>query len=493
MSKNLNLYQREQVYRLDQQTIKMDAQPALLLMHKAATATWHALQQRWPECQKLVILAGAGNNGGDAFALALLAKQAKTISLYMIGDSERQSPESTYYREAWLAQGGEVLTWEGECPECDVIVDGLLGIGLNKDLDQHWQSLIAQINSTQAVRVCIDIPSGLNADTGVAMPCAIRADLTVSFIGRKIGCWLADGPDYCGELVFDDLGISTSALNAEAAICSIIHSNNIQLPIKRSRNSHKNQFGHILIVGGDRGMPGAVRLSAMAALRAGAGMVSVCVHPDNYTAIAAADPELMIGTWDELERLLARATVVVIGPGLGQSTTAQNLLGVLSACKIPMVIDADALHADVLDNMQSERIVITPHPGEAARLLHCTVAQIQQDRVKALQQITQQWNAACVLKGSGSLVGLRHGSLSLCQNGHAGMATAGSGDVLSGLVAAYLGQGLTPLEAATGAVYVHARAAEHYARATHANSLIASDLLQYIGNVHLELSQRQDK
>ncbi len=491
MSNKLYLYQREQVYRLDQKTIQLDAQPAQLLMQKAASATWNAIQQRWPECQHLVILAGAGNNGGDAFALAILAKQqAKTISLFLIGDESRQSSESTFYREAWLAAGGDIQSWEGECPDCDVIVDGLLGIGLNKGLNEQWQSWITQINSKQAVRVSIDIPSGLNADTGIAMPCAIKADLTVSFIGRKIGCYLADGPDYCGELLCDGLGISSSALNSEIPLCTVMNIGNIKLPTNRACNSHKNQFGHILIIGGDRGMPGAVRLAAMAALRAGAGIVSVCVHPDNYSAIAAADPELMVGVWDDLEPLLQRASVVVVGPGLGRSASAKKLLDQIADCNKPMVIDADALHGDFLDRLQAQNMVITPHPGEASRLLNCSVVEIQQNRVQAIQDLIQHWSAACILKGSGSLVS-QQGimPLSLCHNGHSGMATAGSGDVLSGLVGAYLGQGLTALEAARCATYVHALAADNYAAEYHSDSLIASDLVQRIAIVHLKLGQ----
>jgi ADP-dependent NAD(P)H-hydrate dehydratase / NAD(P)H-hydrate epimerase len=492
MSNNHYLYQRDQVYRLDQKTIQLDAQPAQLLMQKAATATWNAIQQRWPECQHVVILAGAGNNGGDAFALAILAiNQAKTVSLYMIGDTARQSTESAFYRDSFLQAGGEVLDWTGECPDCDVVVDGLLGIGLNKTLNDNWQSWITMINLKQAIRVSIDIPSGLNADTGMAMPCAIKADLTVSFIARKIGCWLADGPDYCGELLFDDLGISSAALSTETPLCTIMNNTNINLPIKRASNSHKNQFGHILVIGGDRGMPGAVRLAAMAALRAGAGMVSVCVHPDNYSAIAAADPELMVGVWDEVERLLERASVIVVGPGLGQSVNAKHLLDTVASCSKPMVIDAEALHSDFLARLLSDNKVITPHPGEAARLLKCSVPQIQHNRVQAIQYLIEHWTGACILKGSGSLVGQQDMPLSICHNGHSGLATAGSGDVLSGLVGAYLGQGLTALEAARCAAYVHALAAEDYAVDYHQDSLIASDLLRRIAAVHLKLNQSQ--
>lgn len=494
MSTELKLYLRDQVYRLDQKAMSLDAQSSLQLMFKAASAVWKAILQRWPETQHILVLAGSGNNGGDAFALANIARQqGYAVTLMSMGDLHRQSAESLHYHQLWLAAGGEITAWSGECPPCDLIVDGLLGIGLNKTLDNHWQSLITMINTQPVPRVCIDIPSGLNADTGVAMPCAIKADLTVSFIAAKLGCWLADGPDHCGERLFDSLGISSTALNSETPVCKAMHHHNIELPPRRSANSHKNQFGHVLVVGGARGMSGAVRLAGMAALRAGAGLVSVCVHPDNYLALAAADPELMVGVWDELDHLMARATVIIVGPGLGQSETSGRLLNKLSRCRLPILVDADALHADFLDSLQSDKIVITPHPGEAARLLSSLPALVQQDRLHSVQQLASRFKASCVLKGSGTLVGQSEQALSICINGHPGMATAGSGDVLSGLIGALLGQGLEPLQAARSGVYVHALAAEHFAREQVAEGLISSDIVQRIPFVIAELLHYQGR
>ena len=489
MTRDSYLYQREQVYRLDQQTMQLDGQSSQSLMLKAATATWNAIQQRWPDSRHIVIFAGAGNNGGDAFAIACLARQeGKQISLFMIGEEARQSQESAYYRKSWVDLGGEILSWSGQCPDCDIIIDGLLGIGCNKALDSSWQSWVSEINASPAIRVSIDIPSGLNANTGNAMPAAIRADLSVSFIGRKVGCWLSDGPDFCGELLFDDLGISSSAVASESAVCHIMNDGNIELPKARLHNTHKNQLGHILVVGGDKGMSGAVRLAAMAALRSGAGLVSVCIHPENYTAIAAADPELMVAGWEDLDRLLERATVVVVGPGLGQTDKACQLLDQLTSCQKPMLIDADALQVDFLNKLQSTQTVITPHPGEAARLMNCSAAQIQQDRIQAMQVLTERWAGACVLKGSGSLVGQRDMPMSLCANGHAGMATAGSGDVLVGMIAGYMGQGLSELQAARCGVYLHASSADYYARNQQAETMVASDLIRGIGRVQADLA-----
>lgn len=486
----MNLYTRQQVYQLDQLAIQQDGQPGLQLMQKAADAVWRAIQKRWPEVNHIVVLAGSGNNGGDAFALAILAKNnGVTVEILTLGDLTHQSPESEFYRQQWLQTGGQVEPWAGACPDCDLIVDGLLGIGLNKSLSSEWQAMVRQINAQKAPKVCIDIPSGLNANTGNAMPCAIQANLTVSFIGRKVGCFVADGPDYCAELEFDDLGLSSSAMRQVDAVVQVLDETGIRLPAVRKNNSHKNQYGHVVVVGGNRGMSGAARLAGMAALRAGAGLVSLCVHPQNIPVSTSA--ELMVSDWNDLAALLERASVIVVGPGLGRCEQAAKVLQQLASIDKPMLIDADALDAKFISSLATKSAVLTPHPGEAARLLNKMTVGIQQDRIEALQQMMKKWQAVSVLKGAGTLVGQRDVPITLCSHGHSGMATAGMGDVLSGLIGAYLAQGLEPLQAAQIGVLVHALAAEEYALTFDANSLIASDVIDRIAVVTRRIQQLQ--
>lgn len=488
----MKLFLPQQVYELDRLAILQDGQPALQLMQKAASAVWQSIQLRWPALHKVVVFAGPGNNGGDAFAVASLAKKSGIeVDLFTLGDLSQQSEEASFYRQQWEEAGGMTNQWSGSCPDCDLIVDGMLGIGLNKMLDDRWQSVIQMMNKQPSIKVCIDIPSGLNAATGNPMPCAVQADLTVSFIGRKIGCFLADGPDYCGELVFDDLGLSASAANSIQADCIVLDKNCIRLPAARKHNSHKNHFGHVLVIGGDRGMSGAVRLAAMAALRCGSGLVSLCVHPDNYSVAAAQHAELMVSDWDALPNLLQQASVIVVGPGLGRSGKAKNILKVLHTFDKPMVIDADALTAGFVSKLSSTSVVITPHPGEAARLLGTSAQAIQQDRLDALQQLNNHWPFICVLKGSGTLVGLQNKPTALCSHGHAGMATAGMGDVLAGLIGGYLAQGLNPEQAAQTAVLVHALAAEDFATCQDENSLIASDIIERLSTIVRDIRQSQ--
>ena len=491
MSDPIQYYSRQQAYQLDKLAMSDDAQSSQQLMGRAARACWNAIAQRAPNVQKIVVLAGVGNNGGDAFGVAALALRAGcTVELLLVGELTRQSEASAFYRSSFEQLGGKTQRYSGQIPPCDVIVDGLFGIGLERALNEKYQMLIEQLNAQPACRVAIDIPSGLNADTGVAMPLAFKADFTVSFIARKIGCFIADGPDYCGQLLFDDLGLSRAVAQKVPPLAQSLSPRQIRLPL-RPNNSHKNRFGHVLVIGGAPGMSGAVRLAAQAALRSGAGLVSACVHADNVAIVAGAQAEIMVSDWSQLSAMLKRASVIVVGPGLGQSKAAQELLNQLAECELPMVIDADALTIDFVQKTQSRERMLTPHPGEAARLLQSDSAEVQRDRIEALQQLIDRFSATVVLKGAGSLVGSKNERIHLCAHGHSGMATAGMGDVLAGLAAGYFAQGLSGFHALQTAVLVHALAAELFAEAQDQASLIASDVSALTGRVVRAMRREQ--
>ena len=357
------LFDVESVYRLDRAAVETDGLSEVSLMQRAGERVWYEISNRWPELTRITIFAGSGNNGGDAFVVAILAhQQGKEVQLIVHGDLARQSETSAHFCRVWQQAGGDII--ESDLQEIigEVIVDGLLGIGLSRDLDEDWQALIQQINRADAIRVAIDIPSGLNANTGIAQPCAVEADITITFIAAKIGQYLADGPDYCGELLFDDLGVSSKIRDSQTPTLSVLDRCNVVLPAIRKRNSYKNEFGHVLIIGGERGMTGAASLSAQAALRGGAGLVSVLVQPE-CTHDLSAIPELMVQSWDDIDSKLALATVILVGPGLGQSEAAKICLAKLLPCKQPIVVDASALEADFLRALESKQVVITPPPG----------------------------------------------------------------------------------------------------------------------------------
>jgi NAD(P)H-hydrate epimerase len=252
-----------------------------------------------------------------------------------------------------------------------------------------------------------------------------------------------------------------------------------ELPPLRRRNSHKNHYGNLLIIGGDEGMSGAVALAALAALRSGAGLVTALVHPQ-CRANLASFPEIMVLGWDALESRLSQASVVVVGPGLGDSAAAEKCLQSLRKLDLPMVVDAGALKAEFLHSLKTEQLVITPHPGEAATLLACSPAEIQADRLDACNRLVETFASTCVLKGSGSLIGIQGAIPTLNATGNPGMASAGMGDVLSGIIAAMLGQGLAPFEAAKSAVFIHGLCAEYACTEQDQTGLIASDVIRQI-------------
>ena len=485
------LYDTKSVYGLDKAAVKTDGLTEICLMQRAGERVWREISNRWPELAHITIFAGSGNNGGDAFVVAILAQQQGIeVQFIVYGDLSRQSETSAHFHRIWQQAGGSIIEWEQQEITAEIVVDGLLGIGLRRALDDGWQALIQQINQADAVRVAIDIPSGLNANTGNAQPCAVEADLTVTFIGAKTGQYLADGPDFCGELIFDDLGISSTTLRSQSPALTVLDPGSVALPAKRKRNSHKNEFGHVLIVGGDQGMTGAAALAAQAALRGGAGLVTVLVHPQCVHSLSAI-PELMVQSWDDINEKLEQASVIVIGPGLGQSEAAKLCLSNLQTCKKPMVIDASALNPDFLQVVESKRVVITPHPGEAAKLLSTSSRKIQLDRISASQKLVDKFGMVSVLKGSGSIIQQTDSMAAINIRGNPGMASAGMGDVLAGLIAALMGQNLSPFEAAKTAVLVHALCAENYAEDHGETGLIASDIIQRIPRILMQLRESQ--
>ncbi len=472
------LYVPEKVYQLDKAAVEQDGFIEIELMQRAGQRVWRAMTARWPELAKITVFAGAGNNGGDAFVVALSARlEGVDVQLLVQGDLSRQSDTSRHFKDLWEQAEGEFESWDGQVLSGEVIVDGLLGIGLQRELDDHWQELITMINECEAPRVAIDIPSGLNGLTGSPQPVAVEAQLTVTFIGAKTGQYLAGGPDYCGELVYEDLGVSARVMQSVPAALEVIES--CRLPPPRKKNSHKNHYGNLLIIGGDQGMSGAVALSAQAALRSGAGLVTALVHPECRNNMASF-PEIMVLGWDALKTRLPEASVIVVGPGLGASDAACKCLKLLQAVSLPMVVDASALAADFLKSLKSKQVVITPHPGEAAALLSISSDEIQADRLEACSRLVETFAATCVLKGSGTLIAEQGALPAINTRGNPGMASAGMGDVLSGIIAAMMGQGLTPFEAAKSAVYIHALSAELYCQNHDQIGLIASDIIKCI-------------
>lgn len=478
------LHTAAQVRAIDHYGIDTQGIPGYTLMTGAATAALAALRARFPDARRLRIWCGAGNNAGDGYVLARLARAAglkvETVALV---SPERLAGDAARAWQDWRAAGGDSRTRE-DSRVPDVEVDAMLGTGLDRALTEPFDAVVAALNAAAVPVVALDVPTGLHADTGAALDLAVEAALTVSFVALKQGLFTGAGPAHVGMLVFDDLGVDASASGVPVSMHRLSATSPLQTLSPRRRDSHKGDHGRVLVIGGGRGMPGAARLAAEAALRSGAGRVTVATLPAHVSAVVAARPEIICEGIEpdaeglhRLDTLLAQTDVLALGPGLGRDVWARALWVHALRFQGPAVLDADAL------NLLAEspgplpkQCVLTPHPGEAARLLGCTVRDIQADRPAALAQLCERHEAIVVLKGAGSLVGRRGERPHVCDRGNPGMASAGTGDVLTGAIAGLAAQSGCLWQATLTGVHAHALAGDAAARQGE-RGLLASDLL----------------
>ena len=475
----MDLFTAKQSREIDALLIERTPITGYELMCRAGRACFDALQKRWPRARGVAMLCGAGNNGGDGYVLArLLLERGYAVNVYE-ADGGATRGDALRAKRDYLDAGGVIASSDGWPDAADVVVDALFGTGLTRPLNDQACRWVARLNADHRPVLAIDVPSGLDADTGAMLPEAVRAAATVTFITRKRGMYTSFGRDCCGDILFSRLDTDPVLFSGVKSVARLVDWFQLRhlLP-PRSNNVHKGRFGYVLIVGGASGMGGAVRLAGEAALRAGAGRVGTVVDPENRAAITAGCPELMVYGMEEeglLRRLLGLASVVVIGPGLGQGDRARSLLSKVLEAKQPRVVDADALNLLADEPLKQDRWVLTPHPGEAARLLGVDTASVGENRFAAAEEIVSLYGGVCVLKGAGTLV-VSDGDVSICADGNPGMATAGMGDVLSGVIAALLAQGLALRDAAELGVCIHAAAGDRVAGSS-PRGLLASDLM----------------
>ena len=412
----------------------------------------------------ILVIAGPGNNGGDALVAArhLMAWWYKVTVLFT-GERDQLPADAQAAFDAWTAAGGG-YTRDIPVQRFDLVLDGLFGIGLSKPLQGYHADLVEAINSLDAPVLALDIPSGLCADTGRVLGCAVQASHTLSFIGLKPGLYTLDGPDHAGEVIVTDLGIATKTPDAGTLL-----ENHPALPPPRRKNAHKGSVGSIGIIGGDYAMVGAAFLAGRAALLGGAGRVYVGLIAEHAPTVDLRQPELMVRSPKTLLDL-PHLTALVIGPGLGRSGQAAAILQRAILLQAPLIADADALHllaedADLHAHFSARKTgnMLTPHPGEAAVLLGCAIQEVQADRIAAARNIAHRYNAITVLKGCGSVIAMPNGRWFINRSGNPGMSCAGMGDILCGLIGSLIGQGLTPEQACLLGVYLHGAAADRLA------------------------------
>lgn len=475
-----SLYSVAQVREAERIAIDELQMPGLQLMRSAGLAAFNALQRRWPDVRRLNIFCGAGNNAGDGYVVAKLALQAGfDVAVYSMIDAENLTGDAlTCYRDFQQA-GGEVQTF-GSCIKADgLLVDALLGTGLSRPVSDDYAAAIGFINGAGCPVLALDVPSGLHADSGSVLGCAVKADMTVTFIALKCGLFTGEAANYCGDIVRSSLNVPDSVLSKLSSIARLL----TKIPLaRRPRAAHKGHFGHVLMIGGNQGYSGAIRLAGEAALRCGAGLVSIATRSAHAAWLNIGRPELMCHGVEypaQLQPLLAKASVVVIGPGLGQDEWAQALWSAVLASDKLCVLDADALNLLTAQTLKRDNWILTPHPGEAARLLDCSNREIGIDRFASVRKLQSQYGGVCVLKGAGSLIADKN-QIFVATTGNPGMASGGMGDILAGMIGALLAQGLSGMEAAKLAVYVHGEAADHLAAESGERGMLASDLLPKI-------------
>jgi NAD(P)H-hydrate epimerase len=481
----LPLYRPAQVRAMDAQACAVLEVDAYALMLRAGAAAWSLLRGRWPQARRIGIACGPGNNGGDGYVVARLALEAGChVEAVIPPDGQARSEAAVRAAEAWRLAKGRTTYFDGHLPAMDVWVDALFGTGLARAPEGEARAMIERINGSRLPVLALDAPSGLDADRGSAAGIAMRARLTLSFVAAKRGLYTGQARDFDGEVRLDTLGLPADAFAGFAPAAFLYRPAQLANGLApRHANAHKGEHGHVLCVGGEVGMGGAVRLCAEAALRTGVGLASVATRGAGVAALLAVRPEAMTHAVEDGAALLPlaeRADILAVGPGLGQGAWGRGLFEAAIASGKPLILDADALNLLAADPRPLPGAILTPHPGEAARLLGIDSARVQADRYTAVESLAAKFACVVVLKGAGTLVAAPGHATAVIGAGNPGMATGGMGDVLTGVIAALYAQRLAPFDAAVHGALLHGAAGDAAARIDGERGLLPSDLFRHL-------------
>ncbi|MGB1327549.1 MAG: NAD(P)H-hydrate dehydratase [Porticoccaceae bacterium] len=484
-----NLYSANTVREIDQLAISELNNNVIKPMNRAGMAAFDELVQAFGQPSLITVFCGTGNNAGDGYILAARAAQkCIPVQVVELSKTEKFSDETLRARQYAIDNNARLIDFD---PDLDiqqgVLVDCLLGIGYKGQLRQPYDQAITLINAAELPVLSMDIPSGLNPDTGAVEDNAVTADLTVTFVAAKQGLFTGKGPALCGEVIYHSLDISEQLFDQfqpSAKLSDLFEL--LELLPHFVGDEYKNQRGHCMIIGGDHGYGGAASMAAEASLRVGSGLTSVATQPQHVSSILARCPEIMaygVISGQQLEPWLEKPSVLVVGPGLGRSAWSEQLLQKAVASGLPMVLDADALNilADGRVVKATDHAwVLTPHAAEAARLLNVSVAEVEANRFSAVQQIQQKYNAVVILKGPGSLIAADNQITKICPYGNPGMATAGMGDLLSGIIGGLIAQGLSLQDAAELGCCLHSAAADKLVDDSGYRGIAATDVLPHL-------------
>jgi len=486
-SMSIPIYQTAQIRELEKLAEERFGISGEVLMQRAGKAALECLVRQWPKARKIAVVCGTGNNGGDGYVVARLARErGLNVTVWQLGELRKQKEAAQRaYEDCKKAKVIiQVSQEEFNITDADVVVDAISGLGLHGEMRPETRLAIEAIAAANVPVLAIDLPSGIDADNGKVWGIAVRATVTITFIGLKLGLMTGRGVGYAGHIICHDLQLPTELFSLVTPVAEKLQHPSLNAHLRsRPRDLYKSEAGHVLLVGGDFGYTGAIRLAAEAALRVGAGLVSLATRPEHAQMLNLTYPEIMchgVSNAAALKPLIDKAKVVVIGPGLGQSDWATSLLEEVMKCSLPLVVDADGLNVLAKHPGKHDNWILTPHAGEAARLLQKSNDEIIADRLQAVQALQKQYDGVCVLKGAGTLVQAAATLTGLCPYGNPGMASGGMGDVLSGVIGGLVGQGLSLDLAAKLGVCVHALAGDEAAKAGGERGTIASDLMPYL-------------
>lgn len=484
MSGSFPLYDTRAARELDARASALLGGNSHALMLRAGQAAWRHLREHWPHAQRIVVVCGPGNNGGDGYVLAQLAHRAgRQVIVVHLDEHVPRTPSCQRACTEYVAAGGRVELHAGRLPSADVVVDALFGIGLSRAPDAESARLIEAINTQSAPVFALDVPSGVDADRGDVPGVAVLASRTLQFIAEHVGLRTGDALEYTGACALDELDVPDGIFTDIAAAADGLGQGALaRWLLPRRRNTHKGESGRVLCIGGDHGSGGAIALCAEAALRAGAGLLRVATRAQHVGPILAHRPEAMVRaveSGEDLAPLLSQNDVIALGPGLGQGEWGKGLFELVVRADKPCVLDADALNLLAGHPHDLRDAILTPHPGEAARLLGVDTRAIQQDRFAAARALAERYGAVIVLKGAGTIVAAPASVPCVLDAGNPGMAVGGMGDVLTGIIAALRAQGLAAFDAARAGALMHSLAGD-VAATEGERGLLPSDLLPIV-------------
>lgn len=455
------------------------------LMRRAGEAAWREWLDRWSQAYSLLVVCGPGNNGGDGYLMATHAHQAgRRVTVVRLGEHAPRGKLAQRAAAEYAAAGGSTIEFDGSLPNADAIVDGLFGIGLKRPPEGEAVALIDAINAHGAPVFALDTPSGVDADLGRVEGAAVIAERTIEFIARKAGLRTGAALDHIGIASLADLGLRLPAYGVHP-VAEWLRADDLPRWLhRRRRDSHKGRNGRVLCIGGDHGHGGALLLCAQAALRSGAGLLDAATRVAHVAPMLARLPEAMpraVEHPDDLRASIDAADAIAIGPGLGQESWGKQLFSAVIESGKPLLLDADALNLLAAEpRLLPSQTILTPHPGEAARLLGSDTARVQSDRYSAVRALADHYHCTVVLKGAGTLIAAPGSGVRVIGAGNPGMAVGGMGDVLSGVIAALRAQGLNSFDAASCGALLHSVAGDCAAREDGERGLLPSDLMPWL-------------